>query len=122
MVWDPLKDKAHFLYRTLEKVRFSSQNYHELLDLYNKRVDSYLKNDTDLLNLTPKETEGKILREVACEWLNKIDEFSNKVGKSTNYNRWNILQNSKQELHIAGILPITGNIYVARELVPGEHL
>ena len=120
MVWDPLKDKAQFLYRTLEKVGFSSHNYHELLNLYNKRVDSYFKNNTELLTSIPKETEGKILREVACQWLNKVDESSIKVRNTTNYNRWNILGPSKQELHIAGIFPMSGNVYVARELVPGE--
>ena len=121
VVWDPLKDRAQFLYRTLEKVGFSSHNYQELLDLYNKQVNSYFQNDTELFNSIPTGIEEKILREVGCQWLNKVDESSINIGKTTNYNRWDILGPSKQELHIAGIFPMTGRKYVARELVPGYY-
>ena len=120
------------MYQTLEKVGFSSNNYKELLDLYNEKIKEYLRNDTDLLNIIPKEAERKILREVACLWLNKEDESSItynivnkssiKAEKATNYDRWNILGEEKQELNIAGIFPMSGNIYKARELVPGEYL
>lgn len=132
MIWDPLKDRAQFLYQTLEKVGFSPSNYHELLDLYNERVNSYIQNDVDLFNAVSIKEEENILRDVACTWLNKEDESSItynivnksaiKAEKSTNYDRWNILGEEKQELNVAGIFPMSGNVYTARELVPGKCL
>ena len=93
-------------------------------------MNSYLQNDIDLFNAIPMEEEENILRDVACTWLNKEDESSItynivnksaiKTEKSTNYDRWNILGEEKQELNIAGIFPMSGNVYTARELVPGR--
>ena len=60
MIWDPLKDRAQFLYQTLEKVGFSSGNYRELLDLYNERVNKYSQKNNELLDGIPIETEQKI--------------------------------------------------------------
>ena len=130
MIWDPLKDRAQFLYQTLEKVGFSSGNYRELLDLYNERVNKYSQKNNELLDGIPIETEQKILREVACEWLNKEDEpvipysivnNSKHAVLAMNYDRWNILGEEKQELHIAGIFPMSGNKYRAPELVPSKY-
>ena len=89
-----------------------------------------MQDDVDLFNAIPMEEEENILREVACTRLNKEDKSSItynivnksviKADKSTNYDRWNILGEEKQELNIAGIFPMSGNVYTARELVPGK--
>ena len=117
-----MKDRAQFLYQTLEKVTFSTNNYHELLDLYNEKVNKYLQNR--VLDHISKEQEKKIIHEVSCQWLNKEDEsYRNQHNKTIrNYQKWDFLGSDKQELNIAGIFPMSGNIYVARELVPGKSL
>ena len=105
------------MYQTLEKVSFTTNNYHELLDLYNEKVNKYLQNR--VLDHVSKEQEKAIIREVACQWLNKKDDS---YLTQKNYQKWDFLGADKQELNIAGIFPMSGNIYVARELVPGMYL
>ena len=113
-----MRDGAKFLYRTLEKVAFSTENYHELLGLYNKQVRAYRERGIKIpeSSIVPKGVEQKILGDVACEWLNKVEITNRKI---SNYHDWDILGPSKRELYIAGIFPMTGTKYVARELVPG---
>ena len=106
------------MYRPLEKVAFSTENYHELLDLYNKQVRAYRERGLKIpdSSIVHKGLEQKILGDVACEWLNKVEITNRKI---SNYHDWDILGPSKRELYIAGIFPMTGTKYVARELVPG---
>ena len=99
----------------MEKVSFSTNNYHELLDLYNEKVKNYLQNRVVLT----KQKEKDIIHDVACQWLNKPDDS---YRNQKNYQKWDFLGADKQELNIAGIFPMSGNIYVARELVPGKCL
>ena len=69
-----------------------------------------------MLDHISKEEERNIIHEVACQWLNKEDDS---YRSQKNYQKWDVLGSDKLELNIAGIFPMSGNIYVARELVPG---
>ena len=109
MIWPKLEEGAQLFYAALKKMEFSARNYREMLDLYNKEAAAAVGKSTSL-------DESKILRSVACRWLNSKPRSSS---VAHNYERWTSFGGIKQKLTIGGIFPMTGTNYKAPELIPG---
>ena len=95
-------------------MEFSPAIYNRLLGLYENK--SEVSRGQQNLNLT----QDQILYDVACDWLNEESDWGNI--KMKNYQRWTDDGGSKKVLNIAGIFPLSGERYVAPELVPGKGL
>ena len=87
VVWKELFDGARPIYEALKKVDFSQETYNELLGLYSEKLDRYISNTLS------DEVQNQILQDVACEWLNKADEYYGRTRK--NYERWTLDSDSR---------------------------
>ena len=109
MVWDQLEHAAVPFYETVRKVEFSPRTYNELLASYEQKLQG-------------ASSEEDLLHDVACEWLNGVDD---EWPDSRNYEKWTDMapgHGQKKKLRIGAIFPLEGNRYVAPELIEAMTL
>ena len=105
LYWPQLSDGARPFFETLKQIEFSPETYKEILSLYAELQSNTIG--------TSKNDTAELLYDVACKWLTSEDKWRSQP----NYQRW-IESKYRKKLKIAGIFPLSGTKYIARELLP----